>query len=67
MLKMSESGLQEFFSACKCNDSGMEKHVPSFINYSLLFVFVVGEKSNHPLVMYLKVYCKTQFKLWYRF
>ena len=49
MLKMSESGLQEFFSACKCNDSRMEKHVPSFINYSLLFVFVVGEKSNHPL------------------
>ena len=46
---MSESGLQEFFSACRCNDSRMEKHVPSFINYSLLFVFVVGEKSNHPL------------------
>ena len=41
--------LQECFSACKCNDSRMEKHVPSFINYSLLFVFVVGEKSNHPL------------------
>ena len=49
MLKMSESGLQDIFSACKCNDSRMEKHVPSFINYSLLFVFVVGEKSNHPL------------------